>query len=143
MPAHKESGSKNDELVKELQNLMTLPGNDICADCPTTNPDWASVNLGIFICMKCSGIHRNLGTHISKVRSVEMDRWNDVQVERIKDIGNARSNQFWEQNVPLEWEKSSIQVNFKSSTASDRRRDFIIQKYHDRAFMSVHDDPDL
>ena len=72
------NGAKNEALVAELQQLMTLPGNDVCADCPNKCPDWAPVNLDI-TCMKCSGIHRNLGTHISKV-ALWTDRWNSAQV---------------------------------------------------------------
>lgn len=48
--------------------LRGVPGNDICAECSTPEPDWASLNLGILLCIECSGVHRNLGVHISKVR---------------------------------------------------------------------------
>lgn len=47
--------------------LREVPGNDQCAECSALGPDWASLNLGILICIECSGIHRNLGVHISKV----------------------------------------------------------------------------
>ena len=56
-----------------LYRLGTLPENQVCADCPTRNPQWASVNHGIFLCLNCSGIHRSLGSHISKVRSLTLD----------------------------------------------------------------------
>ena len=51
-----------------LQQMRAVPGNDRCADCNTPNPEWASINLGVLICLECSGIHRQLGTHISQVR---------------------------------------------------------------------------
>lgn len=52
---------------KPLDALKTVPGNDKCADCGSPEPDWASLNLGVLICIECSGVHRNLGCHISKV----------------------------------------------------------------------------
>jgi len=47
--------------------LREIPGNDLCAECSSPEPDWASLNLGILMCIECSGAHRNLGVHISKV----------------------------------------------------------------------------
>lgn len=60
---------------KEVEAIKQKPGNDRCADCDAPSPSWASANLGILVCIECSGIHRNLGTHISKVRSLELDDW--------------------------------------------------------------------
>ena len=54
--------------VIELHELANLPANRLCADCGRTDPRWASYNLGVFVCVTCSGVHRSLGTHISKVR---------------------------------------------------------------------------
>ncbi|TEB32685.1 Arf GTPase activating protein, partial [Coprinellus micaceus] len=51
-----------------------------CADCKARNPRWTSHNLGIFICMNCASIHRKLGTHITKVKSMTMDTWTKEQV---------------------------------------------------------------
>lgn len=66
---------------RELQDLLNVPGNSTCADCGARNPSWASWSLGIFLCMRCATIHRKLGTHISKVKSLSMDTWTNEQVE--------------------------------------------------------------
>jgi hypothetical protein len=53
---------------KPLDILRRVPGNAVCADCGAVEPDWASLNLGILLCIECSGVHRNLGVQISKAR---------------------------------------------------------------------------
>lgn len=52
-----------------------VPGNTHCVDCDALNPSWASINLGVLMCIECSGIHRNLGSHITRVRSLDLDEW--------------------------------------------------------------------
>merc|ERR1712137_839886 len=79
--------------------------NRICADCKAGRPEWASINLGIFICIDCSGIHRSFGSHVSKVRSVKLDNWDDESLENIATIGNAKANEYWEYNIPPELAK--------------------------------------
>ncbi|KAK4935350.1 Protein gts1 [Elasticomyces elasticus] len=77
---------------RELHELLNLPGNSQCADCGAKNPAWASWNLGVFLCMRCASLHRKLGTHISKVKSLSMDTWNTEQVENMKRNGNDTVN---------------------------------------------------
>ena len=60
------------------------------------DPRWASWNLGIFICIRCSGIHRGMGTHISRVKSVDLDAWTDDQLQSVLRWGNGRANKYWE-----------------------------------------------
>ncbi|GMP65687.1 hypothetical protein CsSME_00026379 [Camellia sinensis var. sinensis] len=72
---------------KILEGLLKLPENRECADCKSKGPRWASVNLGIFVCMQCSGIHRSPGVHISKVRSATLDTWLREQVAFIQSMG--------------------------------------------------------
>lgn len=71
------------KLRKRLEVLLKKPENQSCADCGKRGPRWASANLGTFFCIECSGIHRNLGVHISFVRSVNLDSWTLKQVEVI------------------------------------------------------------
>ena len=73
-----KSKSRMNSLVDaaSIQSLRsTVIGNANCADCDAPNPDWASLNLGVLVCIECSGIHRNLGSHISRVRSLDLDEW--------------------------------------------------------------------
>jgi hypothetical protein len=85
-----------DANVRRLLEILNLPQNRKCADCRDEDPLWAVINLGIFICLECSGIHRSLGTHISKVRSVDLDRWDDSMVEGMASLGNDKSNAIYE-----------------------------------------------
>jgi len=80
--------------------LDALSERSTCAECGKPNPRWASYSLGILICIHCSGIHRSLGTHISKVRSLDLDEWNDDQMRAIREIGNRKSKEFWEALLP-------------------------------------------
>ncbi|QPG73561.1 hypothetical protein FOA43_000873 [Brettanomyces nanus] len=83
-----------------LKALLKESCNRHCADCKTAkNPRWASWNLGIFICIRCSGIHRSMGTHISRVKSVDLDSWTDEQVKSMVMWGNGKANAYWESKL--------------------------------------------
>uniref|UniRef100_A0A3Q4GAG3 Small ArfGAP2 n=1 Tax=Neolamprologus brichardi TaxID=32507 RepID=A0A3Q4GAG3_NEOBR len=82
-----------------LNSLLALEENKYCADCESKGPRWASWNLGIFICIRCAGIHRNLGVHISKVKSVNLDQWTQEQVQ-VREMGNAKAKRLYEAFLP-------------------------------------------
>ncbi|KAK9268206.1 hypothetical protein L1049_010649 [Liquidambar formosana] len=105
---------------KILEGLLKLPENRECADCKSKGPRWASVNLGIFICMQCSGIHRSLGVHISKVRSATLDTWLPEQVAFIQSMGNEKSNSYWEAELPPNYDRVGIE-NFIRAKYEDKR----------------------
>uniref|UniRef100_A0A3B3UZ22 Small ArfGAP2 n=1 Tax=Poecilia latipinna TaxID=48699 RepID=A0A3B3UZ22_9TELE len=83
-----------------LNSLLALEENKYCADCESKGPRWASWNLGIFVCIRCAGIHRNLGVHISKVKSVNLDQWTQEQVQCVQEMGNAKAKRLYEAFLP-------------------------------------------
>uniref|UniRef100_A0A0C9RI34 TSA: Wollemia nobilis Ref_Wollemi_Transcript_18933_2194 transcribed RNA sequence n=1 Tax=Wollemia nobilis TaxID=56998 RepID=A0A0C9RI34_9CONI len=105
---------------KILEGLMKLPENRECADCKSRGPRWASVNLGIFVCIQCSGIHRSLGVHISKVRSATLDTWLPEQVAFIQSMGNAKANSYWEAELPPNYDRVGLE-NFIRAKYEEKR----------------------
>lgn len=87
------------ERRRAVLELLRRPGNERCADCGAPDPDWASYTLGVFICLSCSGIHRNI-PQVSKVKSVRLDAWEDSQVEFLASHGNAAARATFEAQVP-------------------------------------------
>jgi len=85
---------------KVLDDCLKLPANKVCCECGGKQPRWASTNLGCFMCIRCSGIHRNLGVHISKIKSVSLDTWPLEQAEFMATMGNDKSNAVWEFALP-------------------------------------------
>ncbi|KAM8916646.1 arf-GAP with coiled-coil, ANK repeat and PH domain-containing protein 3-like isoform 2-T2 [Spinachia spinachia] len=79
-----------------LQRVQSLPGNELCCDCGQTAPCWASINLGVLLCIECSGIHRSLGVHCSKVRSLTLDSWEPELLKLMCELGNTVINHIYE-----------------------------------------------
>ncbi|KAJ5081667.1 Arf GTPase activating protein [Penicillium alfredii] len=106
-----------------IKSLLKLEPNKICADCKRNkHPRWASWNLGIFICIRCSGIHRGMGTHISRVKSVDLDAWTDEQLQSVLKWGNARANKYWEAKLAAGHIPSEAKIENFIRTKYDTKR---------------------
>ncbi|XP_016354456.1 arf-GAP with coiled-coil, ANK repeat and PH domain-containing protein 2 isoform X3 [Sinocyclocheilus anshuiensis] len=79
-----------------LQRVMAIGGNSSCCDCGQPEPRWASINLSITLCIQCSGIHRSLGVHFSKVRSLTLDTWEPELLKLMCELGNGVINHIYE-----------------------------------------------
>ncbi|ODV90760.1 hypothetical protein CANCADRAFT_148084, partial [Tortispora caseinolytica NRRL Y-17796] len=78
-----------------LDRLLQERSNSQCAECGEDGVSWASANIGVFLCGRCASIHRKLGSHISKVKSLTLDDWSENEVEHMKEWGNKRANRYW------------------------------------------------
>uniref|UniRef100_A0A8C9WIN7 ArfGAP with RhoGAP domain, ankyrin repeat and PH domain 1 n=1 Tax=Scleropages formosus TaxID=113540 RepID=A0A8C9WIN7_SCLFO len=116
-----------------VAKIWSQDSNRLCADCNATHPDWASVNLCVVICSRCAGEHRRLGSSVSKVRSLKMDRnvWTEDLIKVFIMLGNERANLFWAANVP------PSEALCPSSSDTDRRA-FIFAKYRQGKYRWYH-----
>lgn len=118
---------------KALSALLRDSDNSNCADCKTqSHPRWASWSLGVFICIKCAGVHRSLGTHVSKVKSVDLDTWKEEHLEMlVKMKNNINANSYYECNLD-----PKIKENLeKTLLDSNKLQTFIRTKYQSKKWI--------
>ncbi|XP_039940674.1 arf-GAP with coiled-coil, ANK repeat and PH domain-containing protein 3 [Hirundo rustica] len=123
----RERGGKGETI---LQRVQSIPGNEQCCDCGQPDPRWASINLGVLLCIECSGIHRSLGVHCSKVRSLTLDSWEPELLKLMCELGNSTMNQIYEAQCE--------ELGLKKPTAGSSRQDkeaWIKVKYVEKKFL--------
>uniref|UniRef100_A0A0X3NWQ2 Arf-GAP with GTPase, ANK repeat and PH domain-containing protein 1 n=1 Tax=Schistocephalus solidus TaxID=70667 RepID=A0A0X3NWQ2_SCHSO len=132
----KGSGEKMGESMRvdemTIKALQSVAGNNCCADCGAADPDWASLNLGEMVCIGCSGVHRQLGTHISRVRSLHLDDWTNEAIAVMRAIGNTLANSVWEAAVPL---NAGNRRKPDPHSSREEKETWIRAKYEHREFL--------
>uniref|UniRef100_A0A671Z4Y3 ArfGAP with SH3 domain, ankyrin repeat and PH domain 1a n=1 Tax=Sparus aurata TaxID=8175 RepID=A0A671Z4Y3_SPAAU len=122
------SGVEEEELTKSIiDEVLRSPGNDTCCDCGAADPRWISTNLGVLTCIECSGIHREMGVHVSRIQSLELDKLGTSELLLAKNVGNCSFNDIMEAGL------SSLKPTPSSDMTA--RKEFINAKYIDRKFV--------
>uniref|UniRef100_A0A8B9HXG2 ArfGAP with GTPase domain, ankyrin repeat and PH domain 2 n=1 Tax=Astyanax mexicanus TaxID=7994 RepID=A0A8B9HXG2_ASTMX len=125
---HKARRNSQSEAVA-IQAIRNAKGNSFCVDCDAPNPTWASLNLGALICIECSGIHRNLGTHLSRVRSLDLDDWPYELTLVLIAIGNHMANSIWESRTRGRYKP-------RPDSTREERESWIRAKYEQKLFLA-------
>ena len=120
--------SKVDQLARWTE-ILKIPGNECCAECASADRSWVVLDYGVLLCIHCAGAHRALGSHISKVRSVDMDVFTDAEFTWLASLGNRKSNTIWEAALP-----PSMRRPAADSPACVRRR-WLVEKYDEQRFL--------
>ncbi|KAM7390265.1 hypothetical protein PAMA_008439 [Pampus argenteus] len=118
-----------EDLTKAIiEDVLRMPGNEVCCDCGAADPKWLSTNLGILTCIECSGIHREMGVHISRIQSMELDKLGTSELLLAKNVGNSSFNEIMEGNL--------TSPSPKPTPSSDMtvRKEFINAKYVDHKY---------
>uniref|UniRef100_A0A8C5E6A5 Arf-GAP with coiled-coil, ANK repeat and PH domain-containing protein n=1 Tax=Gouania willdenowi TaxID=441366 RepID=A0A8C5E6A5_GOUWI len=126
-PRERSSGVRVETI---LQRIQCLPGNERCCDCGQADPRWASINLGVLLCIECSGIHRSLGVHCSKVRSLTLDSWEPELLKLMCELGNGIINHIYEGS----YQEQGLKKPLPTSSRQEKEA-WIKAKYVERKFL--------
>lgn len=131
-----DSGNESKEKLLKgesaLQRVQCIPGNTNCCDCGLADPRWASINLGITLCIECSGIHRSLGVHFSKVRSLTLDTWEPELLKLMCELGNDVINRVYEAKL------EKLGIKKPQPGQRQEKEAYIRAKYVERKFVDKY-----
>jgi hypothetical protein len=109
VPTIAPSPTRANAVISPTDKLKLLPGNDRCADCGRAAPDWSASNHGVLICIRCAGVHRKMGTHISTVLSLTADDWDVEILALVHDRrGNLAVNRALEAKLPAYFDHADL-----------------------------------
>lgn len=111
-----------------FSGLSKKPENSECADCKANTPTWVSIDFGVFVCLRCSGVHRSLGPTITRVRSTKLDSFKFDYLNILASVGNRIANDYYENKMPSGYRRPS------ASASNDETVRFVTEKYVKKAF---------
>uniref|UniRef100_H2Y5U6 Arf-GAP domain-containing protein n=1 Tax=Ciona savignyi TaxID=51511 RepID=H2Y5U6_CIOSA len=124
--------NQNERYKAILAKFLAKEDNKFCADCLAKGPRWVSWNLGVLLCIRCSGLHRSLGVHISRVKSINLDTWTTDQMIKVCSRGNGWGRDYYEAQLPSD---------FKRPNTDSSMEHFIRGKYEKKKYISPKEIP--